>query len=77
MKSGSESTAKPAPEKPDFGNVSGVASTAPVIESASTVQTYTVTRGDTLSGIARVLRQGQPVARDLPSQYRPHQPIPT
>ncbi|MEZ5463223.1 LysM peptidoglycan-binding domain-containing protein [Dokdonella sp.] len=54
VKSGSESTAKPAPEKPDFGNVSsGVASTAPVIESASTVQTYTVTRGDTLSGIAK------------------------
>ncbi|MGB0134761.1 LysM peptidoglycan-binding domain-containing protein, partial [Dokdonella sp.] len=54
VKSGSASTAKPAPEKPDFSNVSsGVSSTAAVVETANTVQTYTVTSGDTLSGIAK------------------------
>lgn len=54
VKSGSVSSAKPAPEKPDFSNVgSGVSSTAPVVEKSSTLQTYTVVSGDTLSGIAK------------------------
>jgi nucleoid-associated protein YgaU len=49
VKSGSRSSAEPAKAKPDFGNVnSGVESTA-----ASTLQTYTVAKGDSLSKIAK------------------------
>lgn len=52
VKGGSRSTAEPAPAKPDFGNVnSGVASTA--APAASTLQTYTVAKGDSLSKIAK------------------------
>ena len=53
VKSGSASTAPAAPAKPDFSNVSsGVASTAPIVED-TTLQTYTVAKGDTLSKIAK------------------------
>ncbi len=52
VKSGSDSSAAPAAAKPDFGNVkSGVATTA--APAASTLQTYTVAKGDSLSKIAR------------------------
>ncbi|SFN29553.1 LysM peptidoglycan-binding domain-containing protein [Dokdonella immobilis] len=52
VKSGSSSSAEPAKAKPDFGNVSsGVASTA--APAASTLQTYTVAKGDSLSKIAK------------------------
>ncbi|HOX71690.1 MAG: LysM peptidoglycan-binding domain-containing protein [Dokdonella sp.] len=53
VKSGSASTAAPAAPKPDFSNVaSGVESTAPTVPD-STLQTYTVAKGDTLSKIAK------------------------
>ena len=53
VKSGSASTAAAPAPKPDFSNVSsGVESTAPVV-SDSTLQTYTVAKGDTLSKIAK------------------------
>lgn len=53
VKGGSASTAPAAPAKPDFSNVSsGVASTAPIVED-TTLQTYTVVKGDTLSKIAK------------------------
>ena len=53
VKSGSASTAPPAAPKPDFSNVkSGVESTAPVVAD-TTLQTYTVAKGDSLSKIAK------------------------
>ena len=53
VKSGVTSTAPLAPPKPDFSNVSsGVTSTAPMVAD-STLQTYTVAKGDTLSKIAK------------------------
>lgn len=54
VKSGSTSTAA-APAKADFSNVqSGVQSTAPTAPATqSTLQTYTVAKGDTLSKIAK------------------------
>lgn len=56
VNSGSTSTAKPAPAKPDFSNVgSGVESTAAKVpaDDVSTLQTYTVAKGDSLSKIAK------------------------
>lgn len=54
VKSGSTSTAKPAPAKADFSNVSsGVSTTAAAVQPETTVKTYTVVAGDTLSGIAK------------------------
>lgn len=53
VKSGSVSTAATADSKPDFSNVkSGVSSTA-ATAATTTVQTYTVAKGDTLSAIAK------------------------
>lgn len=53
VKSGVASTAPPAPAKPDFSNVhSGVASSAPML-AGTTLQTYTVAKGDSLSKIAK------------------------
>ena len=53
VKSGSASTAPPAAPKPDFSNVkSGVESTAPIVTD-TTLQTYTVAKGDSLSKIAK------------------------
>ena len=53
VKSGVESSAPPAPAKPDFSNVhSGVESTATKVAD-STLQTYTVVAGDSLSKIAK------------------------
>ncbi|HMM66325.1 MAG TPA: LysM peptidoglycan-binding domain-containing protein [Dokdonella sp.] len=52
VKSGSSSSAAPAAPKPDFSNVkSGSASTA--APGSSTLQTYTVVKGDNLSKIAK------------------------
>ncbi len=52
--SGSGSTAPPPAPKPDFSNVrSGVESTAPTTATATTLQTYTVVKGDSLSKIAK------------------------
>ena len=55
VNSGSKSTAQPAAPKPDFSNVSsGATSTAATPEAdPSTLQTYTVAKGDSLSKIAR------------------------
>ena len=51
--SGAASTAPRAAPKPDFSNVkSGVESTAPIIAD-TTLQTYTVAKGDSLSKIAK------------------------
>ncbi len=53
VKSGVASTASAPAPKPDFSNVSGgVASTAPLVAD-TTLQTYTVAKGDTLSKIAK------------------------
>jgi len=53
VKSGAASTARPAPAKPDFSNVqSGTASSAPMLTD-TTLQTYTVAKGDSLSKIAK------------------------
>ncbi len=53
VKSGVASTAPAATSKPDFSSVrSGVASTAPLVAD-TTLQTYTVAKGDTLSKIAK------------------------
>ena len=53
VKSGATSTAPAPAPKPDFSNVSsGVASTAP-LAADTTLQTYTVAKGDTLSKIAK------------------------
>jgi nucleoid-associated protein YgaU len=56
VKSGSDSTAQKAAPKPDFSNVgSGVESTAVKVpaDDVSTLQTYTVAKGDSLSKIAK------------------------
>ena len=54
VQSGAASTATQAPPKPDFGNVnSGVATTAPKGDAETTLQTYTVAKGDSLSKIAK------------------------
>lgn len=53
VKSGVASTAPAPAPKPDFSNVSsGVESTAPLVAD-TTLQTYTVAKGDTLSKIAK------------------------
>ncbi|MFA7320800.1 MAG: LysM peptidoglycan-binding domain-containing protein [Dokdonella sp.] len=53
VKSGGASTAPAAAPKPDFSNVSsGVSSSAPMVAD-TTMQTYTVAKGDTLSKIAK------------------------
>src|SRR5690606_25943577 len=67
VRSGASSTEAPA-AAPDFSNVQ---SSARSTEELAGTTEYTVQKGDTLSHIARALRQGQRMAAHLRRQPRP------